>query len=98
MPKTNIPLAALKKTPSLRTLQLVESCCTTLGLECTLKTETKSLPGSTHWHYKLGKQPGTLEITVDPSSKEIWATVRTGPRAEWMDGAVEMLRRKLGEG
>jgi len=43
---------------------LVETACAAEGLRQTLKGPLAKYPGSVHWHFKKGKQRGTLEITL----------------------------------
>jgi hypothetical protein len=44
-------------------LRIVEEVCASNELTCALKGTLVSYPGSIHWHFKQGKQRGTLEIT-----------------------------------
>lgn len=60
-----------------------------------MKTSLASYPGSIHWHYKQPKQKGTLEITLDPATHRLWATVQAGRRAPWIDAELPLLRRAI---
>ena len=40
---------------------VIEAACAAEGLRLTLKGTLKQYPGRVHWHYKRGKEAGTLE-------------------------------------
>ena len=44
-------------------VRAVEGICATHELVSALKGTLRSYPASIHWHFKLAKQKGTLEIT-----------------------------------
>ena len=44
-------------------IEVVENVCISHHLICARKGALASYPGCTHWHFKLGKQKGILEIT-----------------------------------
>jgi hypothetical protein len=44
-------------------VRVVEEICAANDLSCTLKGTLASYQGSVHWHFKKGKQRGTLELT-----------------------------------
>jgi hypothetical protein len=73
----------------------VEATVVALGLLVTMKGTLKAYPGCTHWHCKLGREPGTLEITLWPKAGRVWLTIHPGRRAAWMNGLVPTLRRAL---
>jgi hypothetical protein len=73
----------------------IEAACTDAGLRCTMKGTLRSYPGSEHWHYKLGRQPGTLEVTLWPAQRRLWLSVQAGRTAEWIDPLVEPLREEI---
>ena len=52
--------------------------CGDAGLRVTLDGTQKSYPGSRHWHYQLGRQPGTLEVTWWPARRRLWLKVAAG--------------------
>jgi hypothetical protein len=73
----------------------VENCCRRLGLVLGMKTTSAKHPGSIHWHFKRPAQSGTLEITVWPSKRRAWMTVRDGRKAEWMREVLPILGDQL---
>lgn len=73
----------------------VESACQQLGLTPTLKSTLKAYPGSIHWHYKLARQPGTLEITWWPKHERLWAKVARSRSAAWMPPMLLELQQLL---
>jgi hypothetical protein len=79
----------------------IESACSAEGLEIGMKGTLASFPGSTHWHFRRPGERGTLEITLFPSQKRIWAQIQDGRRAPWIDACLvnikDALERKLEE-
>ena len=70
---------------------IIESTCAELGLVQSLRGSLAKYPGAIHWHYKMPAQTGTLEITVSESRHEIWISVQSGRRAEWIPDKVEQI-------
>lgn len=64
---------------------LIESVCAAHGLDVAMKAAMASFPGSIHWHYKNKKEKGTLELTVFPRDRRIWAQVQSGRKAPWIE-------------
>lgn len=77
--------------------EIAERVCSARGLRCALKGTLAKYPGSVHWHYKKGKQSGTLELTLDPLRRKLWATVQMGRQAPWIDTAIPVIRREIEE-
>ena len=44
-------------------VEVVEQTCISHALTCGRKGTLAGYPGCIHWHFKLGTQKGTLEIT-----------------------------------
>jgi len=65
------------------------------GLVTTMKGTLKSYPGCKHWHCKLGRESGTLEITYWPAKRRAWIKIQNARRAKWMDGIVPTLKQIL---
>src|SRR5437870_4590591 len=74
----------------------IEAECADLGLRLTLKSSLAKYPGCTHWHYKQGRQPGTLEITLWPAADRLWFPQRAGRTAPWV-AAIARLTRAVSE-
>ena len=69
-------------TESEAVLRIVEQVCASNELTCSLKGTLVSYPGSIHWHFKQGKQKGTLEITWWESEQRLWFKVASGRTSE----------------
>ncbi|MGA2229927.1 MAG: hypothetical protein ABSH22_03285 [Tepidisphaeraceae bacterium] len=76
-------------------LHAIDMAAIEIGLSVTLRAELKSFPGSTHWHVKQGRQPGTLEITWWPKERKMWIKVQAGRTAPWIDEIAPRLKRKI---
>ena len=74
---------------------VVERACAAEGLILTLKGTLASYPGCVHWHYKRGKERGTLEITWWESKRRLWFKVAAGRRGEWIEPTMEKLKKQL---
>ncbi|MEO8606785.1 MAG: hypothetical protein ABI690_02810 [Chloroflexota bacterium] len=74
---------------------IIEAACAAEGLRLTLKGTLKQYPGCIHWHYKFGKAPGTLEITLWASKRRLWFKVSANRQGEWMEKAIERLKVKI---
>lgn len=73
----------------------VERLCRREGLTLTAKSTLAKYPGSVHWHLKMGRKPGTLEVTWWRREGRLWFKVaanRTGP---WIEDTVARLKGQL---
>jgi len=61
----------------------------------TMKGTLKRYPGCTHWHFKNGRLPGTLELTLWPEKRRLWINVQSGRAAPWIDELLPALRREF---
>ncbi len=73
----------------------VEEACSAIGLELTMKGSLKSLPDNLHWHYKMGKQTGVLEITWMLNENKLILTCKKNRKGDWIIKAVEELKQAL---
>ncbi len=73
----------------------VGKACSLLNLQVTMKGSLKSLPDNMHWHYKLAKQPGVLEVTLMLNENKLILTCKKNRTGEWLAGAIEELKRAL---
>ena len=71
----------------------VERVCADLGLERVSRGTLAGYPGCVHWHYKKGKQRGTLEITW--WTPRLWIKVADGRSADWIDEMIPQVKRAL---
>lgn len=62
---------------------LVEETCRSRGLRLTVKRSLVSYPGSTHWHFKKGKERGTLEVTFWKQEKRLWFSIHANRAGSW---------------
>ena len=74
---------------------IVEHICIANGLTCTLKGTLASYPGCIHWHFKMGAQKGTLEITWWEIKNRLWFKVAKGRRGDWMAESIAGLKKKI---
>lgn len=75
----------------------IEQACAAEGLRLTLKDTLAGYPGCVHWHYKKGKERGTLEITWWEAKRRLWFKVAAGRTGEWMEAALEKLKNIMAE-
>ena len=75
--------------------ELIEKVCSAHGLSMAMKGDLKAFPGCVHWHYKNRGQKGTLEITLYPEARRIWAQVHNRRGAPWIDKELPVLRREI---
>jgi hypothetical protein len=73
----------------------VERACEALGLHIGLKGSLAGFPGCTHWHYRRGRERGTLEITLWPQNRRLWISVHSGRDAPWIHGVMPALKTEL---
>ena len=74
---------------------LVEDWCAREGLQLTLKGSLAKHRGCTHWHWKRGRERGTLEVTAWPERRRIWMTVQSGRTGPWIEGTAARLKAYL---
>ena len=79
-------------------IRRVEAVLTSHGLTLRSRGTVKSYPGCTHWHWRNGKQAGTLEITLWPARRRLWFKVQAGRAASWIDQLVPSLKSDLEKG
>jgi hypothetical protein len=73
----------------------VEKACASLGLHVTMKGSSKSLAENIHWHYKMGKQAGVLEITLMLHGYNVIFSCKKNRSGEWVSEAIETLKETL---
>lgn len=83
----------LRKGPTDRdVVRAVDVACREAGLTLVSKGSLAKYAGCTHWHYKLGAESGTLEITYWPKGSRAWFALRANRYAAWMDALVPQLK------
>jgi hypothetical protein len=75
--------------------ELIERVCAAHGLQPAMKSTLASYPGSVHWHYKRGNEKGTLELTVAPGPRRIWAQVHTNRNGAWIAEVLPRVRQEI---
>ena len=73
----------------------VERLCRREGLTLTAKTTLAKYPGSVHWHFKMGKKPGTLEVTWWRPEGRLWFKVAGNRTGAWIEDTVAQLKSQL---
>ncbi|MBC8109394.1 MAG: hypothetical protein H7Z14_22610 [Anaerolineae bacterium] len=92
---TEIPFHLREVDDPLSAIERIESVIARYSLLTTMKGTLKSYPGCTHWHCKLGRETGTLEITLWPAKRRAWFKVQAGRRARWIDEVVPKMKQML---
>jgi hypothetical protein len=77
--------------------RLIENICARYGLQIAMKGSQSKFPGCIHWHFKRDKQKGTLELTLFPDGRRLWAKVAEGRKAAWIDSELPRLKREVEE-
>lgn len=73
----------------------IEEACAGLNLTLTMKGSLKSLPENLHWHYKMNKQPGVLEITLLINESKLIFNCKRNRSGKWVSDAVAGLKQAL---
>lgn len=76
-------------------IEVVEKVCVSHHLICARKGTLASYLDSTHWHFKMGKQKGTLEITWWEAKNRLWLKVAKGRMGNWMTENITALQKKI---
>jgi|SRR5579872_4748182 len=74
---------------------LIERVCRVHGLHAAMKGTLATYPGSIHWHWKKSKEKGTLELTLLPCERRIWAAIHTNRQAPWIEDALPKVRTAI---
>jgi hypothetical protein len=75
--------------------EVVEAAAAAEGLSVTLKGTLAGYPGCTHWHFKRGRERGTLEATFWPRENRLWLSIQSGRTGDWTLETAERLRDRL---
>ena len=92
---TEIPFQLREIDDPATAIERIDAIVAAHSLITTMKGTLKSYPGCTHWHCKLGREKGTLEITLWPAKRRAWFKVQSGRRAPWIDEVVPQMKRML---
>jgi hypothetical protein len=75
----------------------IEEIIIQFGLNITQKTPLSTLKGSTHYHLKIGKQVGLLEVTYWPAKKQLWVEIHNNRRSDWNQAMIRPFSEALAE-
>ena len=73
----------------------IERACRAHDLHCTLKGTLRKYPGSVHWHFKKGKQSGTLELTWWEDKQRLWFKVADGRTGAWVGESMRQIKEEI---
>ena len=76
-------------------IEVVERACDSHHLICARKGTLASYPGCIHWHFKMDKQKGILEITWWETENRLWFKVAKGRIGDWMTESITTLKKKI---
>ena len=97
MQNIDIPLPTTLDNKTIETF--IDAAIAQCGLGITLRDTLKKYPGSIHWHLKLGRKSGILEVTLWPEQHRAWFSVQSGRRAPWIADEIsrldELIRLRL---
>jgi hypothetical protein len=69
-------------------IQNIEEIIQQFNLVITQKSPLSTFKGSTHYHLKMGKLAGVLEVTYWPSKKRLWVEIHENRRFEWNEALI----------
>jgi len=75
--------------------EMVERACAAESLTCSMKGTLTSFPNCVHWHWKRGKERGTLEITWWGKQDRLWFKVAAGRTGSWIEGTLIRLKQHI---
>jgi hypothetical protein len=76
-------------------IDAIERVCHVHDLTCTLKGTLTKYPDSVHWHFKKGKQKGTLEITWWENKNRLWFKVADGRTGTWIKESMSKIKEEI---
>lgn len=76
--------------------QLIEACAEAEGLRIGSRGTLAQYPGCIHWHFKRGKESGTLEVTLLNRERRILLSVHQNRAAVWTEPTLEHMSEELG--
>lgn len=75
----------------------IEAIIIEFKLDITQKTTLSTMKGSLHYHLKLGKNSGVLELTYWPIKKRLWVEIHDNRRSEWNQAIIYPFSEALAE-
>lgn len=69
-------------------IQGIEEVIHQFELVITQKSPLATLKGSTHYHLKMGKQSGVLEVTYWPAERRLWTEIHQNRMTDWNQAMI----------
>jgi hypothetical protein len=66
----------------------IEAIIIEFQLDITQKTTLSTMKGSLHYHLKLGKNTGVLELTYWPIKRRLWVEIHDNRISEWNQAII----------
>ena len=76
-------------------VRMIEHICIAHGLTCILKGTLAGYPGCAHWHFRMGRQKGILEITWWEMEGRLWFKVAQNRRGDWIEAGIPLLKEQI---
>jgi hypothetical protein len=93
----NSRLSEVKLLDEDQIIKEIEEIINQFELNITQKSPLSTLKGSTHYHLKIGKQAGLLELTYWPSKKRLWVEIHDNRRSEWSHSMIRPFSEALAQ-
>ena len=71
--------------------QIVEEGVQSLGLRVAQRGTLAEYPGCIHWHFKRGRETGTLEATLLNRERRLQISVRANRQGAWTSTTLDAL-------
>jgi hypothetical protein len=84
----NSRLSQVKLLDEDQIIKEIEAIINEFGLAITQKTTLSTMKGSLHYHLKLGKNAGVLELTYWSNKKRLWVEIHDNRRTEWNQAII----------
>jgi hypothetical protein len=93
----NSRLSEVKLLDEDQIIKKIEEIINQFELNITQKSPLSTLKGSTHYHLKIGKQAGLLEVTYWPIKKRLWVEIHDNRASEWNQAMIRPFSDALAE-
>lgn len=93
----NSKLSEVKLLDEEMVIREIEDIITDFNLTVTQKTTLSTLKGSIHYHLKLGKAAGLLELTYWPKKHRLWIEIHNNRLAEWNKAMITPFSERIAE-
>jgi hypothetical protein len=84
----NSRLSQVKLLDEDQIIKVIEGIINEFELDITQKTTLSTMKGSLHYHLKLGKNVGVLELTYWSSKKRLWVDIHDNRRSTWNQSMI----------